>query len=50
MLQAALLGFTPIAIAAWHWQSNHGLWLALTMFMAVRALTLSVQVPKTLTT
>ena len=43
MLQAVLLGFAPIAIVAWYWQSNHWLWLALSLFMAVRALSLSWQ-------
>lgn len=47
-LLATVIGFVPIAIGAWYWQSNHGLWLALSTFMALRALTLSLQVPKTL--
>jgi multidrug resistance protein, MATE family len=49
MLQAGLIGFLPVAIGAWYFQSNHGLWLALALFMAVRAITLSAQVPATLT-
>ncbi len=49
MLQAVLLGFVPFAIAAWYFHSNHGLWLALAVFMAVRAIALSVHVPHTLT-
>ncbi len=40
-LIAALCGFTPMAIAAWHWQTNHLLWLALALFMAARSVTLS---------
>jgi multidrug resistance protein, MATE family len=40
MLQAVLLGFVPTAIAAWYLHSNHWLWLALALFMAVRALAL----------
>lgn len=40
MLQAVLLGFVPIALIAWYHHSNHGLWLALALFMAVRAFTL----------
>lgn len=48
MLQAVLIGFAPMAAVAWWLRSNHGLWLALTLFMAARALTLSLQVPKTL--
>jgi MATE family multidrug resistance protein len=48
MLQAVLIGFLPGAIVAWYFHSNHWLWLALSLFMAVRALTLSLQVSKTL--
>ena len=40
MLQAVLLGFVPIAIVAWYCHSNHWLWFALSLFMAVRALAL----------
>jgi MATE family multidrug resistance protein len=47
-LTASLLGFVPIAIAAWHFQSSHLLWLALSFFMVARVVTLAVQVPKTL--
>nr|WP_277881236.1 guanitoxin biosynthesis MATE family efflux transporter GntT [Leptolyngbya sp. FACHB-321] len=39
-LQAVLLGFMPSAIVAWYRHNNHWLWLALTLFMAVRALAL----------
>ncbi|MFB2835667.1 guanitoxin biosynthesis MATE family efflux transporter GntT [Floridanema evergladense] len=46
-LIATLVGFTPIALIAWHTQSNHLLWLALTSFMFVRVITLLSQVPKT---
>jgi multidrug resistance protein, MATE family len=48
MVQAVVIGFVPGAIAAWYFQSNHGLWCALASFMAVRAIALSVQVPRTL--
>jgi multidrug resistance protein, MATE family len=41
---AATIGFAPMAIAAWHWQSSHLLWLALTLFMATRAITLGLKV------
>lgn len=41
---AAICGFAPVAIAAWHWQSSHLLWLALSMFMAARAITLGVKI------
>lgn len=39
-LQAALLGFVPIAVVAWYWQNNHWLWFALSLFMAIRSLSL----------
>lgn len=47
-LIAAMAGFAPVAIGAWQAQSSHLLWLALSLFMAVRALTLVLRVPKTL--
>lgn len=47
-LFSSLLGFAPVAIVAWQLQSNHGLWLALTLFMTARSLTLGMQVPATL--
>ena len=47
-VKAALVGFAPTAIAAWYFRSNNLLWLSLTMFMAARALTLGLQVPRTL--
>jgi multidrug resistance protein, MATE family len=39
-LIAAIIGFAPMAIAAWYWQMNHLLWLALALFMATRSITL----------
>jgi MATE family multidrug resistance protein len=39
-LIAAMIGFVPMAIAAWYWQMNHLLWLALALFMATRSITL----------
>ncbi|MEO0432969.1 MAG: MATE family efflux transporter [Cyanobacteria bacterium J06656_5] len=42
---ATLVGFVPLAIVAYVRQSPHGLWLALTCFMAIRALTLAWAVP-----
>ena len=45
---AALLGFAPVALAAWQFQSSHLLWLALSLFMVARAVTLGVKVPETL--
>ena len=43
-LIAALIGFAPMAIAAWYWQTNHLLWLALALFMATRSITLSLKI------
>lgn len=45
-LIAALLGFMPMAIAAWYWQANNLLWLAMTLFMMTRSLTLSLKINK----
>lgn len=39
-LMATIIGFVPMAIAAWYWQTNHLLWLALSLFMATRSITL----------
>lgn len=47
-LTAALVGFAPVAVAAWQFQSSQMLWLALSLFMAARVVTLGVQVPRTL--
>lgn len=46
-LIATLFGFAPIAAIAGFLQNVPLLWLALTVFMATRALTLALQVPKT---
>lgn len=43
-LTAVMLGFAPMAIAAWYWQNDLLLWLALTLFMAIRSLTLSLKI------
>ncbi|HIK14184.1 MAG TPA: MATE family efflux transporter [Leptolyngbyaceae cyanobacterium M33_DOE_097] len=40
MLQSVLIGFVPCAVIAWSLQSNHWLWLALSLFMAMRSLSL----------
>jgi multidrug resistance protein, MATE family len=45
---AALGGFLPMAIAAWQFHNAHLLWLGLTLFMAIRAISLGVEIPKTL--
>lgn len=47
-LVATLIGFAPIAVVAWQLQSNDLLWLALSVFMATRAILLGIQVPRTL--
>lgn len=44
-LVAGLVGFLPFAILGWFLKSNHILWLALTMFMATRAITLGKAIP-----
>jgi MATE family multidrug resistance protein len=48
VLAAALLGFAPMAVAAWDLRNSHLLWLSLALFMAVRAASLAVFVPRTL--
>lgn len=47
-LIATLIGFIPVALLAKHLQDSQLLWLALTLFMAARAVTLSLKVPVTL--
>ena len=47
---AASLGFAPMAIFAWHYQNSHLLWLALSLFMAARSITLGFKVPLSLQT
>ena len=41
-------GFLPVAIVAWNLQNPQLLWLALTLFMATRAITLGIVTPRTL--
>ena len=43
-LVAAGLGFAPVAIAAWYWQTNDLLWLALALFMLTRSVTLGLKI------
>ena len=43
-LIAAGIGFAPIAIAAWYWQTNSLLWLALALFMVTRSITLGLKI------
>ncbi len=45
---AALLGFAPMALLAGRLQNLDLLWLALTLFMLLRALTLALKLPQTL--
>lgn len=47
-LLASLVGFVPLAAIAWYFHNNHLLWLAMSAFMAARAITLGWQIPKTL--
>lgn len=47
MVKSTLVGFAPLAIAAWYFHNNHVLWLSLSLFMAARAITLGLQLPKT---
>lgn len=47
-LLATLIGFAPIAVLAWQLRSSSLLWLALAVFMALRAILLGFQVPRTL--
>lgn len=47
-LISSLFGFVPMAMIAWHFQSSHLLWLALSLFMMARVVTLAVQIPRTL--
>ena len=43
---ACCMGFLPMGIVAFYLQSSHLLWLALTCFMATRAITLSLNVKR----
>lgn len=43
-LTALVFGFIPAAAAAWHFQSNHLLWLSLTLYMATLAIALVVNI------
>jgi hypothetical protein len=46
-LISTLLVFLPIALASWHWQNPHFLWLALVCFMLSRLMILGLALPKT---
>lgn len=45
---STLVGFVPMALVAWWLRSSHLLWLALTLFMLARSITLAIKVPQTL--
>ena len=47
-LISAAVGFAPVAIGAWYFHNSQLLWLALTCFMAARAITLGRRVKETL--
>ena len=48
VLIAALMGFLPLAIAAWYWRQVHLLWFALVLFMGGRAIVLALRIPQSL--
>ena len=45
---STLVGFVPMALVAWWLRSSHLLWLALTLFMLARSITLAIKAPQTL--
>lgn len=48
MLWAILVGFSPLAVMAWHSQQPSLLWLGLVLFMLVRVVVMVVAVPPSL--
>ncbi len=46
-LTAILVGFLPVASVAWYLNSNHFLWLALSLYMVTGTLALAIQLPRT---
>ncbi|MGB5596016.1 MAG: guanitoxin biosynthesis MATE family efflux transporter GntT [Crocosphaera sp.] len=46
-LGSTFVGFVPVAVMAWHYNSSNLLWLALSLFMATRVLLLGLKVPQT---
>ncbi|MGB3207400.1 MAG: guanitoxin biosynthesis MATE family efflux transporter GntT [Crinalium sp.] len=46
-LAATAVGFVPMDLAAIKFESNHILWLALSLFLAVRMVAFGVQMPRT---
>ncbi|MDB9319170.1 MULTISPECIES: MATE family efflux transporter [Cyanophyceae] len=49
VLLAFVLGFMPIAIAAWYFHNNHLLWATIVSYMTTIMVILGVQVPRTFT-
>ncbi len=47
-LISVIVGFMPLALVAWYYQSNHILWLAVSVWAATRMVVLAVQVRSTL--
>ncbi len=45
---STFIGFVPVAMIAWHYNSSNLLWLALSLFMATRVILLGLKIPKTL--
>lgn len=45
-LTALEMGYVPIAIAGWYFQSNHLLWTSLMIYMATLMFSLSLQILK----
>jgi MATE family multidrug resistance protein len=43
-----IIGFAPMSVAAWYFQSNHLLWLTVSMFFLIRTILLGIYVPRTL--
>ena len=48
VLAAGAIGFLPVAGTAWWLENTHVLWLALCLYMAIRAVLLAVGVPATI--
>jgi multidrug resistance protein, MATE family len=49
-LLAIFIGFVPTASVAWYDNSNHFLWLALSLYMITSMLVLAIQLPRTFRT
>ncbi|MDY6806715.1 MAG: guanitoxin biosynthesis MATE family efflux transporter GntT [Cyanobacteriota bacterium] len=44
---AIVIGFAPLSVAAWYFQSNHLLWLSISMLFLIRTILLGIYVPRT---